>query len=342
MDTASCRCFWGLLLKFHVQYASEDTVAAAAIPRPIRLAGCFFVCCSSAGDGYGATKSSIAVPPSGTLSTFYRPSCLILSSRISTSVALAVPHIWLRFYPLPPSSSCIYLFCPHFLTSLPYLCCCCLNRITSPPKYLIPFLSTTPVISHFCFLCNYHPDSPLYISFDFIHIITHLFLRHTCYPTSLPLLLYCFIHCPMSLVLPYPSLRTSSASISKIPLLYFWFNQLSTSPSPSLPMFLITVCLWICHLHQLMYLILLSLLSHFPDADSDRYLPIISLLSQFFDNIIIVSNILHTQSSMFISDTKIIFLQLLRPYRHHLSSYHISTPTSVISHLLCCHWYHFT
>ena len=100
----AARCCRGLPLTYCVCYAVQYTVAAAAIPRPILWAGRFFVGRSSAGDGDGATEAAVAVPPSGTLSTFSRPLCLILSSRVSTVAVLVVPHICFHTYPPSPSS----------------------------------------------------------------------------------------------------------------------------------------------------------------------------------------------------------------------------------------------
>ena len=70
------------------------------------------------GNGYGAIKSAVSVPPSGTLSTFSCSLFLILSSRVSTISVLVAPHICFFPYPLSPSSSRIYFVVP---ITYPYL-----------------------------------------------------------------------------------------------------------------------------------------------------------------------------------------------------------------------------
>ena len=170
MVDESCICCRSPPLKCHAQYASQDTIATVAIPHIILWTGQLFVCYSSAGDKDGSTKASISITPSRTLSTFYRPLCLLLSSCVSTYVTLVVPHI--LFHTYPPLNSSSWIFCPRYLTYITHICCFCPNRPASPLTYPLPFLSTSPSISRFCFCCNYHTDYPLKFSFATVYHIS--------------------------------------------------------------------------------------------------------------------------------------------------------------------------
>ena len=122
--------------------AVQDTVAAFDILRPKRWLRQFFVgCSSSAGDGGGSIKDDVAVPLSGTLSTFSYQLCLILSYRVSTAVVLVFPHILFPNYPPFISLFPIYFFVPIVSPR-----CYCLNLPASTPLYLLPSLSTVPFI----------------------------------------------------------------------------------------------------------------------------------------------------------------------------------------------------
>ena len=89
--------------------ASQDTITVFSIPRPIWLTGRFFVGWYSEVDRDGSTKAVINVTPSGTLSTFYHPLCLILSSRVYSTIVLIVSLLFCRPH-FPPSSSSVMSF----------------------------------------------------------------------------------------------------------------------------------------------------------------------------------------------------------------------------------------
>ena len=82
------------------------------IPLPIHWARRFFVGRSSARYGYRDIEAAVAVLPSGTLSIFSFPLCLILHSWVSTAAFFVILHICFRPYPTLTSSSHIYLFFP--------------------------------------------------------------------------------------------------------------------------------------------------------------------------------------------------------------------------------------
>ena len=70
----------------------------------MRSAGRFFVGRSSAEHRDGAIKSTSTLPPSGTLSMFSCPLCLILSYRVYTAAVLVALNIFFHPYPSSPSS----------------------------------------------------------------------------------------------------------------------------------------------------------------------------------------------------------------------------------------------
>ena len=82
------------------------------IPHLICWTGLFLVGRSSEGYVKGAIEAAIVVLPSGTPLTISRPMCSILSSRVSYSAVLMVPHICCGHHLLPtPSSHTNFSFC---------------------------------------------------------------------------------------------------------------------------------------------------------------------------------------------------------------------------------------
>ena len=119
-----------------------------------------------------------------------------------------------------------HLFCfPHCLASMAHIFWCRLNLPMYLLPYLLPSLSAAPVISIFCFLCNYQPDTTLNFPPDILYIIPHICLRHPCYPTYLPRLCCHCLHHSAYILLPYPLLHVSSDSVYIIPHLCCCFNQ---------------------------------------------------------------------------------------------------------------------
>ena len=94
-----------------------DTVTVSATLRLMRSAGRFFVGRSSAEHRDGAIKSTSTLPPSGTLSMFSCPLCLILSYRVYTAAVLVALNIFFHPYPSSPSSYLIFLLSPSPLLS---------------------------------------------------------------------------------------------------------------------------------------------------------------------------------------------------------------------------------
>ena len=92
--------------------SSQETIAAASIPHMILWVGRLFIDLSSAGYRDGYIKSAIAVTTSGTLTTFYHPLWLILSSCVSTPDVLVILYIFFHHYPMLPLSSRISFVFP--------------------------------------------------------------------------------------------------------------------------------------------------------------------------------------------------------------------------------------
>ena len=123
-----------------------------------------------------------------------RPRCTAYMIPSFYFVALIIPHLFC---------------CPHCLTYLTHLCCCCLSRPEYPPPHPLSSLSVVPVISHVYFHCTCQPDYPLHFSSSTVSVILHLCLRHPCYPTSLPCLCCFCLHRSAYLPLLSPSFRIS-------------------------------------------------------------------------------------------------------------------------------------
>ena len=194
--------------------ASQDTVAVSAIPRLILWAGRFFVGRSYAGDGDGAIKAAVAVPPSGTLSTIYRPMFPILSYSVSTAVVPIFPYICCHHHP-PLTPIILNIFCcTRCLTSLTHICFCCLNRPASPPP------STLFILIHSS--CNLACLIPMYSS--------------TCISPNV--LIYCSLNHLASLSLPSLLSYISVVSLLSLsPSSHVSSNDAlpSCSPATSLP-----------------------------------------------------------------------------------------------------------
>ena len=308
------------------------------ISHPICRAESFFVRCSSSGDRDGYTKVAIYIPLIGKLSNFPLPVCLIFYSLISIFTCLIVPHLFFCPYPLTPSSSRISFVLPIILppchiSATTVLITTYIHHLICWHPYLLSLSSFIPsstvrVNLIIPFLSHLPPSPSSCISDSAILVIILLCYVPSVSASVIPYLCCCHIHSTASLFM-----IKSSISISITLLIHCNGHRVN------LPLSYPPSCFYSAAVFFFPFILCLCI-------NSPSSPPLISLLSQLFDDIFIIPHLLrhnfHPQSPTHISYNIIIVPHLIHSYHHPLSYYNISSTNAVIFHLWCCRCFQFT
>ena len=120
--------------RVHFYDPASDMIGGTLICQP-------FLC----GRRIHSHKYPVFIPLIGTPSTISLPICLILASRISNYSVLVDPYLLMSSSASNPIIPHLFYF-HHHIASLPHIFLCCIGRPASLPPYLLPYLSTIPVI----------------------------------------------------------------------------------------------------------------------------------------------------------------------------------------------------